>query len=109
MSVLLTGATGFVGTEILARYLERTDEQLYVAVRARDEAEAGERVGETMRRFFGDRDAYRDRVFAVRADIERPGLGRSPSELESLAERVTDIVHAAASVSFSLPLGDSRR
>src|SRR5919201_1544061 len=44
MSVLLTGATGFVGMEILARYLERTDATIDVAVRAHDEAEAAARV-----------------------------------------------------------------
>ena len=31
--VLLTGATGFVGMELLARYLERTDRRVYALVR----------------------------------------------------------------------------
>ncbi len=108
MSVLLTGATGFVGMEILARYLERTDASIHVAVRARDANEAEVRVGDTLECLFGRRDAYRDRVIALRADIERPGLGLAEAERESLAELVTDIVHCAASVSFSLPLRQSR-
>jgi thioester reductase-like protein len=109
MSVLLTGATGFVGMEILARYLERTDASVWVAVRARDEAAAGARVGETLECLFGSRDAHRSRVHALRADIEQPGLGLAQGERESLAEHVTHIVHCAASVSFSLPLGESRQ
>ncbi len=32
-SVLLTGVTGFVGMELLMRYLERTDRRVYVLVR----------------------------------------------------------------------------
>ncbi len=31
--VLLTGATGFVGMELLARYLERTDRRVFALVR----------------------------------------------------------------------------
>ena len=38
-ALLLTGATGFVGMELLARYLERTDRHVYALVRADDEAE----------------------------------------------------------------------
>jgi len=33
-SVLITGATGFVGMEVLARYLERSDRHVYALVRA---------------------------------------------------------------------------
>ena len=36
-SVLITGATGFVGMEVLARYLERSDRHLYALVRASDD------------------------------------------------------------------------
>jgi thioester reductase-like protein len=109
MAVLLTGATGFVGMEILARYLERTDASIFVAVRAGDDAEAEARVGGTLECLFGDRAAYRGRVSALRADIERQGLDLPLAERESLAEQVTDIVHCAASVSFSLPLPQSRQ
>ena len=34
--VLITGATGFVGMEVLARYLERSDRHVYALVRASD-------------------------------------------------------------------------
>ena len=53
MSVLLTGATGFVGMEVLARYLERTDDSVFVTVRARDNAEVDRRVGATLACLFG--------------------------------------------------------
>jgi thioester reductase-like protein len=108
-AVLLTGATGFVGIEILARYLERTDRTVYVAVRARNDAEAEARLRRTLAGLCGSGHAYRDRAVAVRADIEQPGLGLSGHERDALAERVTDVVHSAASVSFSLPLDQSRR
>jgi thioester reductase-like protein len=109
MAVLLTGATGFVGMELLARYLDRTDKPVVVAVRARDATEAERRLGETLEGLFGDCRAHRDRVSAVCADIEQPGLGMTDTARNALAEQVTEIVHCAASVSFSLPLPESRR
>ena len=109
MSVLLTGATGFVGMEVLARYLDRTYDPVFVAVRARDNAEVDRRIRATLECLFGNDDAYRDRVFGVRADIEQPGLGMSDDHREALAEHITGIVHCAATVSFSLPLEESRR
>jgi thioester reductase-like protein len=109
MSVLLTGATGFVGMEVLARYLERTDDPVFLAVRARDNEDVDRRVRATLGCLFGTEDAHRDRVFGVRADIELPGLGLDDAHREALAEHIRGIVHCAATVSFSLPLEESRR
>jgi thioester reductase-like protein len=61
-----------------------------------------------VRCMFGDGDAYADRLHAVPADLERPGLGLAQSNRDQLAECVTDIVHSAASVSFTLSLERSR-
>jgi thioester reductase-like protein len=108
-ALLLTGGTGFVGMEILARYLERTDRPIYALVRAPSEAEAGARIRSVISSLFGRADAYRGRVVAIPADIESPELGLDRARRGSLAERVTDIIHAAASVSFSLPLDESRQ
>jgi thioester reductase-like protein len=108
-AVLLTGATGFVGMEVLARYLERSDRELIVLVRAPDDAGAAARLRETLASLYGDDEAFGDRVTAVAADIERDSLGLPAERRRELAERVSDIVHAAASVSFSLPLDASRR
>jgi thioester reductase-like protein len=94
--------------ELLARYLERTDRLVYALIRAPDETEAAERLRSTIASFVGRTDGYADRVVAVPADIEASGLGLDRSRREALAGRVTDIVHAAASVSFSLPLEESR-
>ena len=106
--LLLTGATGFVGMEILARYLERTDRRIFTLVRASDEQEATDRLRSTVGSLLGSDEAC-ERVVAVPADIERDGLGLDRAARERLARRVTDIIHAAASVSFSLPLKESRQ
>jgi thioester reductase-like protein len=108
MALLLTGATGFVGMEVLSRFLERTDRRVFALVRAEDEEAAARRLRSTMTTLFGRGDAYAGRVVAVPGDIESDGLGLSEESRGELAGSVRDIIHCAASVSFSLPLEQSR-
>jgi thioester reductase-like protein len=104
--VLLTGATGFVGMEVLLRFLERSDRRVYALVRAVDDREAAARVERTLLCLFGPDHPYSERVVAVAGDITFPGLGLG-GRLDELAERVSEVVHGAASVSFELGLSDS--
>lgn len=106
--VLLTGATGFLGMELLARYLERTERPVYALVRATDDAEAQARLRAAVRMVVPVPGRYDDRLLAIRGDVAQPGLGLARSTRVALAETVTEIVHAAASVSFTLPLDDAR-
>jgi thioester reductase-like protein len=108
-AIFLTGATGFLGMELLARYLERTDRHVYALVRAGEEAGAAERLRGVIENLSGDPDAHRGRWTAVAGDAEAPGLGIEPERRRELAAEIGDIVHSAASVSFSLPLEESRR
>jgi thioester reductase-like protein len=105
-AVLLTGATGFVGSQVLVRYLGRTERRVYALVRGGDPAEAAQRLRDAVAPLGSELPA--ERVVAVPADLEREGLGLDPDRRAELAREVTDIVHAAASVSFSLPLPESR-
>jgi nucleoside-diphosphate-sugar epimerase len=108
-AVLITGATGFVGMELLARYLERSERPLVALVRADSDAGAGERVDGVLANLFGARAAqYAGRVEAVAAELTAPRLGLSSARCEQLARRVGTIVHSAASVSFTLPLAQAR-
>jgi thioester reductase-like protein len=106
--IFLTGATGFVGMELLARYLERTDRVVYALVRGSSDDEAQKRLDATVRRVLPDPEPYSGRAIAVRGDVMRPGLGMAPRRRAELAEAVGEVVHAAASVSFALPLPESR-
>lgn len=109
-AILITGATGFVGMELLARYLERGERQIVVPVRAHEDQAAAERLDAVLRELFGpDAARYAGRVEAVAADLTKPGLGLTQRRREQIAARVDQVVHSAASVSFSLPLDESRR
>jgi thioester reductase-like protein len=107
--VLLTGATGFVGMEVLARYLERSRRRIVALVRAPDDHAAGARIDGVLDNLFGARAAeHRPRVEARAAELTSPDLGLRPAVRERLASRVSTIVHGAASVSFTLPLAQAR-
>jgi thioester reductase-like protein len=106
-AVLLTGATGFVGIELLARYLQLTDRDVFVLIRARDDEHARARLEETLICAFGTAEPYLDRVRALAGDITHDGLGLNPDVALEIAGQVSEIVHGAASVSFHLPLGAS--
>jgi thioester reductase-like protein len=108
-AVLVTGATGFVGMEVLARYLERSERPLVCLVRARDDAAARDRLDGIIHNLFGrSADRYRARVRAYAGDLTVPGLGLEDRLRDELAEAITTIIHSAASVSFALPLDEAR-
>src|SRR5712691_4044344 len=102
-AIFLTGATGFLGMEILSRFLERSERHVYALVRARDDAASTERLRSVIEDLCGDGDAYRDRWTAVAGDIETAGLGLGAARRQELAQEVSEVIHGAASVSFSLP------
>jgi thioester reductase-like protein len=107
--VLLTGATGFVGMEVLARYLERSDREVTCLVRAGSNEGARERVDGVLRELFGRGwNRYSARVDALAGELTAPNLGLTPACRDELAKQVTTIVHSAASVSFAMPLDEAR-
>lgn len=106
--VLLTGATGFVGMELLARYLQLTDRTVYVLIRARSQEHAEQRLRNTLNDAFGSDRALGRRVRALAGDLELAGLGLDPDAAIEVAGEISEIVHGAASVSFDLALRASR-
>jgi thioester reductase-like protein len=109
MALLLTGATGFVGMEVLTRWLERGDRHVYALVRAEDDEAALERLRPGLASAFRDPDRHSDRLTAIAGDVQKPDLGLPPERLEALAREVTIVFHSAASVSFTLGLEESRQ
>jgi thioester reductase-like protein len=95
--VVLTGATGFVGSELLRRFLDRGDRHVFALVRATDDEAAAARL------------PAHERLTAVAADLERPDLGLDRRRADAIADEATTVVHCAASVSFGLDLERSRR
>jgi long-chain acyl-CoA synthetase len=97
--VFLTGATGFLGMEVLARLLERTSHEVLCLVRARDDAGARERLDGVLRTLYRDPARYAARVHAVRGDVTH--------EL-AVPDDVDIVCHCAASISFDMELDEAR-
>src|ERR1039458_5412042 len=74
--ILITGATGFVGMEVMARFLQRSQRHVFALIRAHNDADADQRLRVVLATAFGDPDAYPGRV--TRSEERRVGKeGRS--------------------------------
>jgi thioester reductase-like protein len=107
-AILLTGATGFLGMETLARLLERDEEAIFVLVRAEDERGARERLAGVLCHLYAEHNPAAERVRVVRGDLLQPGLGLSAGDRRLLIDSVDRIIHCAASISFQLSLEQAR-
>jgi thioester reductase-like protein len=100
--VLLTGATGYLGSYLLRELLADQDRGVSVLVRASDDGAARARLGERLRHYFG-RDlgeALRDhpRLTVLAGDLRRDDLGLSSSSRDRLADGLRAVFHCAANV-----------
>lgn len=108
-TILLTGGTGFLGMELIARLLEDDEgPDLLLAVRAADRAGATERIDELLARLYHDPPAAARRLRAIPAELTAPGLGLAAADRREVLACVDRVVHCAASISFTLPIAEAR-
>lgn len=107
-TILLTGATGFLGAFLLVDLLESTSATILCLVRVNDPSDDDKPGGVArIRRNLLDmglwRDGMMERVEIVPGNMSRKRFGLSPSEFDALAARVQVIIHAAATVNLVYP------
>jgi amino acid adenylation domain-containing protein/thioester reductase-like protein len=104
-TVLLTGATGFFGSFLLASLLEQTDAHVHCLVRAATPDQAAKRLRAALAARHCDIDPrlLAERVTAVPGDLEQPWLGVRDPLRTRLLQTVDAIYHAGATVSYVLP------
>jgi thioester reductase-like protein len=108
-AVLLTGATGFLGMEVMGRLVEEQDREVIALVRADGEREACERLEGVLHRLYDSPPQAFQRVHALPADLVRDDLGLSAAHRREVLARASVIVHCAASIRFDLPLDEALR
>ena len=113
---LLTGVTGFLGKVVLEELLRRRDElgleRVHVIIRSRKQLSPEERFEQEVACspcFSRLPPGWTEAVSVVEGALERPCLGLAPTARQELGQRVTHVLHAAASVSFDLPLEEAAR
>jgi len=116
--ILLTGGTGFVGKEILFQAAQIPEiEEVIVLIRPKTVRNRA--TGEVIsHQTVEDRGAEllkelwlegNPKFHFLDGDIEKPNMGISPEEFKKLGQRVTHVIHCAASVAFDDPYPDSFR
>jgi len=98
--ILLTGATGFVGSHILSTLIDRIDAHVHCLVRAADAAAGLARLQSSLARFGLATDRLAARVSVETGQIDAPRLGLADKRWRALADRVDGIVHGAAKLHF---------
>ncbi len=89
--VFVTGASGFVGKELVHRFLEEDGGNHYHLLVRSDTSERN------LKRNFID---YLDRIDFVRGDITEPYLGISLKDRKRLGKKAQEVWHMAASTDF---------
>lgn len=107
-SIVLTGATGSLGSHILAKLVSRHDiSTVYCLVRAESDTEAAGRVELSLkqRRVFDSMSVTEHaKVVCLAADLSRGDLGLSSEVYKTLTGRVASVIHCAWSVNFNMRL-----
>lgn len=101
-SVLLTGATGFLGVHILAELLQNVDKvnKVYCLVRPKYQQNIYERLLGKLHFYFGNKydNLYTEHVICVNADMVSDALGISIADFNMLKDNVDLVIHSAANV-----------
>jgi long-chain acyl-CoA synthetase len=121
--ILLTGATGFLGTQIARRLLRETDLTIIALVRAENQAAAAHRLSRVWWDWpelvtaltpplagEGPEERWEGvRVEILPGDVSLPHLGLDEAAYSHLAGRITHIIHTAADLRFDAPLDELRK
>jgi thioester reductase-like protein/pimeloyl-ACP methyl ester carboxylesterase len=108
-AILITGATGFIGSHLLIELLQRTQADIYCPVREHPRRSPSERVHKAMRESLHVRgwsadllDAWKGRVHTVVADMSQPRFAMGEGDLECLAAAgIRSIWHSASCLRYT--------
>jgi thioester reductase-like protein len=107
--VLLTGATGFLGSFLLRELLDQTPAQVHCPVRATDPETGIARLRRGLRKYGLLHGADLERITVIPGDLTAERFGLAGNEYQALAERVQTVYHNGAKVSFLEPYRILRR
>ena len=97
-SFVLTGATGFLGSHLMASLIERGD-RVVILGRPREAASLELRIAQLLQ-WFGVRHRL-GQVETAEADLLKPRLGLEPERYAELRSRRSQVVHLASDTRFS--------
>ncbi len=100
-SILLTGATGFLGIHILQEFLKREPGNIYCIIKEEPGITSKTKLYQKLNYYFGNKyDKFIDKkIFVLTGDITKPGFGLNQDDLLQLANSVDVVINSAANVS----------
>lgn len=108
--VLITGATGVIGSRLVPLLLEETETRLTLLIRASSDQHLQERLNELLDFWEIDpSDPKVSRLSGVSGDISRTSLGIPLDSYRNLAKTVTHVIHCAGNVKLNQPMAEARR
>lgn len=103
-TIFLTGATGFVGSQLLSDLLQSTHADIYCLVRAKDADKGLSRLQQTFSKFLLPWPADQvHRIKVVPGDLSETSFNIAEADYTRLAEMIDVIYHSGSSVSYIEP------
>ena len=107
--IFLTGATGFLGVQLVRELLVRRPEArlaLLIRDRAGRAGKAGQTGQERANAFVPAQDRARVEVYS--GDVSQPNCGLTAAQYQRLSAETTRVIHSAATVRFDHSLAEAR-
>jgi amino acid adenylation domain-containing protein/thioester reductase-like protein len=97
-NILLTGATGFLGCNLLQQLLRTTNHTIFLVVRAASNEEAINRVYNKYKYYFNEPliNKFKKRLYILAGDLEKDYLGLLKEIYQDLTIEINTIIHCAA-------------
>ncbi len=102
-SILVTGATGFLGSNLLIAILQKEElalTSIYCLVRGNDKEVAKKRVLEKIQKLDAYQSHFAQRIQIILGDVSKEKLGMSIKDWENYTHQITEIYHCAAEVNM---------
>ena len=108
--ILITGATGALGSELIPRFLRDPTARVTILLRAASAEELDVRRDKLLSYLeLAPNSETGSRLEAVRGDTSQPELGLEESQSRRLAESLTHIVHSAGNVKLNQSIDQARK
>nr|QLI61996.1 fatty acyl-CoA reductase 6 [Streltzoviella insularis] len=110
-SVFITGGTGFLGKAFIEKLLYscKDIEKIYILAREKKGSSIEERVNQLSHhiiftRLKKEKPEALKKIIPISGDITLPNLGIKPEDEKTLTDKVSVVIHSAATVRFDEPL-----